>query len=1620
MNVALLLVAAALSLLLIYPASSMSQMTTEDGAGGGEIPGGIIPEDNKVGPVGNTGAEYKFDDGFYQKIQGLIPEDPEEGDYGVYDGTRYYDVLIVVSRDDGDDRGADETARENKDAVVKQLELVGARNIVSAESLSFVTASVPVADIPGFSLHDEVYAIGDGELPVTLEVDKARETIHATPNEIRRAAGVALSGTGVTVGVVDNGINSIYLNGKVSERIYCPENTCSVVNGQLVGSFIQDMSRLANLNDTYASHGTRVAHVLAASGAPNNIGIAPGVTLLDARYGDGYGRNMHNNNFITALAHSVDWSYSRGADVVNISAGVLDCSNADTTAYNHILNEAVDKGMVVVKSAGNEGEDNAGNPRYQSISNPGCSHNVITVGGIDDRVGAIEMANFTSRGPTDNSQPRLVPHIVAPAYKIEIANLTTGPTLIDRNGTSYAAPQVSAVAAMMLQAEPELTPAEVKAALLLGADWQGPASCTSAQYEQNRPADNCSYARQPTTSLNANNAASLGILNNVGFGILDAAQSVKYVKSLTSYVVSDHLTPSSTLKQYRFTVTDASEPVKVILTWLAQPHGGIGEQLNRNKTVHIANLDLGITAPNRVTTWSNSTHQTTEFIVFDPTRTGTYTVTVSGSGSDIKLLNKPVQAFALASTNPLSEVSSSTTVTNHAPTAQPRTLIVSPGMEKVVRLHATDSDSDVVSFHVSQKPSKGVVTTDEMLTENVSRAVYTPNTNFTGTDTFRVTPHDGKTQGTAANITLRAESLPAGSSPANPTSDYVRDWDTLEVTSGFAHTSYSQTFAGRTYAVSAIHIGSVNMEGVDLSITTTSGRTYTAAVPPSGARMIEFQSPITIRSATLSADGIDEEAAHDITKYLENQSSSSYTSTYGDVRMFVGYVPSACSSGSSGAAGSSSAACPAQATYAATTKPNLGIPDNTDMQDTSSIIVMPINGTIASISTTVDITHTYIGDLKVVLASPSGSQAVLHSRTGGSTDNISATYSSNTHTGLGSLHGAQINGNWTLSVGDYAGGDVGTLNSWTVAITYVPPPPSTPPSPTQPPSNTTVFMDDFESSSFTAKWAETGEGDWTISTSSAHSVPTAPGHASTNKVAHVDNCDTTCTLTLKNSLDLSGYDSATLSFLRFVDYGLDSGEYLEVELYDGTSWNQVYRWTHGSGDDNIWHDESYDLSSYLVSGFKARFVAHMSISSEDVQLDDIVINATSSGSGSPAPTPSDYSVYVADTDDREVLVFSKNGTYLDGFVDRRAGGLGKAWDLDFGPDGHLYVSDNTYNKIRKYNGATGAPIGSSSTGWASTTGFPNGLTWEDSVLYVATSRGVEKFSSSGSSLGYFGDAHRSPATTGAPALVSPQDVVFCSDSRMYVSDKSLGKVLYYKASDGKYLGNLSSTASSPPNMRAATGLECGPAMTGSGTSLYQSGDDGGRVNEISLSTESLVRSTTSLIDEPYCMDMDGAGVLYVANKDDDNIVKIESGASSVFASGNTMDDPRGVTVGPAYSAAGASGQGSPSQPEEVQNDEPEFVLTYNGTTTYGPIILAAQTTSFTVQATDPEGDAITIGIIPDHLLPDGAMTVTDHQNGTATVTVSSANATAGTYALWIKVSDTEGNYDRQPYAVIVR
>jgi serine protease len=118
-------------------------------------------------------------------------------------------------------------------------------------------------------------------------------------------------------------------------------------------------------------------------------------------------------------------------------------------------------------------------------------------------------------------------------------------------------------------------------------------------------------------------------------------------------------------------------------------------------------------------------------------------------------------------------------------------------------------------------------------------------------------------------------------------------------------------------------------------------------------------------------------------------------------------------------------------TFPSTDTP-IAIPDNNVAGINSTLTVsQPI--ALQEVQVDLSITHTFIGDLRVTLTSPSGTQVVLHNRAGGAADNINQSFSFPAE-----FVGQQAAGAWVLHVDDNAGLDVGTLNNWTLHAIGVP------------------------------------------------------------------------------------------------------------------------------------------------------------------------------------------------------------------------------------------------------------------------------------------------------------------------------------------------------------------------------------------------------------------------------------------------------------------------------------------------------------------------------------------------------------------------------------------------------
>ena len=116
-------------------------------------------------------------------------------------------------------------------------------------------------------------------------------------------------------------------------------------------------------------------------------------------------------------------------------------------------------------------------------------------------------------------------------------------------------------------------------------------------------------------------------------------------------------------------------------------------------------------------------------------------------------------------------------------------------------------------------------------------------------------------------------------------------------------------------------------------------------------------------------------------------------------------------------------------------RPNQPIPDNRPAGIVSSIPI-DAQGRLQDITVGLDITHTFRGDLRVLLVTPQGFVAELHRFEGGDAQDLKRSYTSSDTPDLGRLVSdrVEVQGSWTLLVGDFLARDVGTLNSWSLDL----------------------------------------------------------------------------------------------------------------------------------------------------------------------------------------------------------------------------------------------------------------------------------------------------------------------------------------------------------------------------------------------------------------------------------------------------------------------------------------------------------------------------------------------------------------------------------------------------------
>lgn len=210
-------------------------------------------------------------------------------------------------------------------------------------------------------------------------------------------------------------------------------------------------------------HGLAVLSCMAACLPGTAVGTAPKATyaLLRTEYAP---REMPVEE--SFWAEAIEYADSIGADLVSSSLGYNNFDDARFSYTHKQLNGksfistqaaiAVAKGIVVVNSAGNEGDED-----WKKICVPADASGVITVGGVDKK-GVI--AGFSSVGPTVDKQ--IKPDVVARGSKVFVASPYG--TWYEGDGTSYACPLISGAIACLMQAHPARLPSYWQQMLHLG------------------------------------------------------------------------------------------------------------------------------------------------------------------------------------------------------------------------------------------------------------------------------------------------------------------------------------------------------------------------------------------------------------------------------------------------------------------------------------------------------------------------------------------------------------------------------------------------------------------------------------------------------------------------------------------------------------------------------------------------------------------------------------------------------------------------------------------------------------------------------------------------------------------------------------------------------------------------------------------------------------------------------------------------------------------------------------------------------------------------------------------------------------------------------------------------
>ncbi|HEY1404947.1 MAG TPA: S8 family serine peptidase [Pyrinomonadaceae bacterium] len=368
------------------------------------------------------------------------------------------------------------------------LQLSGARTTRKFSKLNARAVELPVRTIKALTARDDLLYVSPdqatipaGHVSETTGTDAARDRIGISTS--------ALDGTGIGIAVLDSGLDlehRSFLNRRNNSRVVLS----------------RDFTGEGRTDDPFG-HGTHVASAAAGNGRISGaeyIGIAPNANIINLRV-----LNSRGQGTTSGLLAALDWVLVNRAlyniRVVNLSLGAPAIESYRNDPVCRAVRRLVDAGVVVAAAAGNNGRNSSGQKIYGQIHSPGNEPSALTVGasnsyGTDARADDT-VTTYSSRGPTRSSwtdalgvkryDSLIKPDVVAPGNRMIFAEsdynhlvrqnpeLDASVSTVDNrrmmymSGSSMATPVAAGAAALLLQANPRLTPNLVKMILMYTA-----------------------------------------------------------------------------------------------------------------------------------------------------------------------------------------------------------------------------------------------------------------------------------------------------------------------------------------------------------------------------------------------------------------------------------------------------------------------------------------------------------------------------------------------------------------------------------------------------------------------------------------------------------------------------------------------------------------------------------------------------------------------------------------------------------------------------------------------------------------------------------------------------------------------------------------------------------------------------------------------------------------------------------------------------------------------------------------------------------------------------------------------------------------------------------------------